>query len=53
MNYIYIKMGNKVSIGNLELRQFNSFNEAWEFAHQLNRLIQSKVFTQGGTWILD
>ena len=53
MRSIYIKMGNRVLIEDVEICQFDSFNEAWAFAQQLNSLIQGKVFTQGGTWILD
>lgn len=53
MNYIYIRMGNKVSINNFHLATLNSFNEAWDYAQRLSKATKLKVFTQGGTWILD
>ena len=55
---IWIREGNKVSLGEQYINSFKTFNEAWKFAYLLQQTIQNTavtcdVFTQGGTWLTD
>ena len=55
---IWIRQGNKVSLGDQYITSFKTFNEACTFAYLLQRTIENTaltcdVFTQGGTWLTD